>query len=104
MKQILLATLLITTSLNAEAIRLPNGDLVSPGDNINKVYKVWGRPDMTLTTEKVCNRVIELKRSYCSRTRDIWIRNDTYYMFQRRGRMVIKEGWTRSKRALREKF
>lgn len=104
MKRILLASLMLTTSISAEAIRLPNGDLVSPGDNISKVYRVWGRPDMTLSTEKVCNRVVELKRNYCSRTRDVWFRNDTYYMFQRSGRMVIKDGWTRNKRSLRDKF
>ncbi len=101
----LILLLLLATSISASAgIRLPNGDIADEGDDISKVYDAWGYPDMTVSSEKTCGRVIKKKQTYCSKRRSIWKRNGMYEMIQHDGNMIIKTRSTRSERKLKKAF
>lgn len=102
-KTIVLLLLLVIS--NAEAgLRMDDGTLVSAGDDISLIYHYWGRENMRLTSEKTCNRIIKLKKKYCSSRRLVWHRDGRYLMVQTQGTMIIKTGWTRSQRKLKQKF
>lgn len=103
MKKTLLVLLAIT-SMNANAMRLPNGTIIAPGDSILPVYQQWGDHTMRVSSQKTCGRVIKLRKTFCSTSRYIWKKGDTYWMFQRKGSMVIKVKWTRNKRNLKDAF
>lgn len=104
MKKWILFIGLFSFSIQAHALRLPNGELITPGDSISSVYQQWGNPSIRATTEKTCGKVITLKETYCSNSRLIWKKGDTYWMFQMRNSMVIKIKWTRNKRYITKKF
>ena len=106
MKNGLIAVLLLTLSATASAssaIREGN-TLISDGDNINEVYRLWGNPQFNVTSAKTCNRVIILKKRYCSTSRKVWKQKDLYWMIQYSGSLIIKIGWTRSKSTITEKM
>ncbi len=83
---------------------MEDGSLVGAGDNIDQLYDHWGKESQRLVTEKTCNRIIALKREYCSTRRLIWQRDGRYMLVQVSGRMIIKTGWTRSQRELKAAF
>ncbi len=98
------ATLLMFISINSHAVRLSNGDLAKPGDNIQKLYNAWGNPDYRLRSQKTCGKVITLKKTYCSTKRYVWKRDSEYWLIQYSGNMIIKIKWTRSDRGMRDSF
>ncbi len=83
---------------------MEDGSLVGAGDNIDQLYDRWGKEEQRLVSEKTCNRIISLKKEYCSTRRFIWHREGRYMLVQVSGRMIIKTGWTRSLRELKAAF
>lgn len=83
---------------------MEDGSLVNAGDNIDLLYRHWGKENLRLVSEKTCNRIISLKQDYCSTRRLIWQREGRYMLVQVSGRMIIKTGWTRSQRELKTAF
>ncbi|RTE66798.1 hypothetical protein EH243_04105 [Amphritea opalescens] len=102
MNKIILLTLLLLANVCSAGLRMEDGSLIRAGDNIARLYAQWGKEDMRLTSERTCNHIIQLKRRYCSSRRLVWQGDGRYILVQVSGRMIIKTGWTRSKRALKE--
>lgn len=100
----MLLWLLLISCNSIAGIRLDDGSLASAGDDISLVYTSWGREAMRVRSERTCNRIIRLKKEYCSTKRLIWQREGRYLMVQLSGSMIIKTGWTRSARRLKERF
>lgn len=101
---IILTTLLTLISINAQAVRLSNGDLAKPGDPVEKLFNDWGKPDYRVKSQKTCGKIISLKKTVCSTSRYIWKRGSEYWRIQYSGRMIIKIKWTRSERKIRDSF
>ncbi|UTW02700.1 hypothetical protein KDX31_15300 [Amphritea atlantica] len=102
-KRVVLILLLLASHCSA-GLRMEDGSLIKAGDNIDTLYAYWGKEQQRLVSQRTCNHIIQLKRQYCSTRRYIWQRNGRYMLVQVSGRMIIKTGWTRSKRALTESF
>ncbi|MBN1005334.1 hypothetical protein [Amphritea pacifica] len=103
MKWIVLILILQVNTCFA-GLRMEDGSLIHAGDNIESLYAHWGKEQQRLISKETCNHIIQLKRKYCSTRRYIWQRNGRYMLVQVSGRMIIKTGWTRSKRSLTEPF
>lgn len=102
MNKIIILTWLLLANVCSAGLRLEDGSLIRAGDTIGLLYAQWGKEDIRLTSQKTCNHIIKLNRRYCSYQRLIWRRDGLYILVQVSGRMIIKTGWTRSKRALEE--
>ncbi|MBU2965009.1 hypothetical protein Q4508_09510 [Amphritea sp. 2_MG-2023] len=102
MNKIIVLMLLLLSNACSAGLRMEDGSLIRAGDNIALLHARWGKEDMRLTSERTCNHIIQLKRRYCSSLRLVWRRDGRYILVQVSGRMIIKTGWTRSKRVLKE--
>ncbi|MDO6563984.1 hypothetical protein Q4488_11380 [Amphritea sp. 1_MG-2023] len=102
MKKVIVLTLLLWANDVFAGLRMDDGSLIRAGDNIDLLYAHWGKEDLRLRSKKTCNHIIQLKRSYCSTRRLVWVSDGRYILVQVLGRMIIKTGWTRSKRALQD--
>ena len=96
--------LLVFSSSCYAGLRMDDGTLVSAGDDVADIYQHWGRETMRLNSEKTCSRILRFKKEYCSTKRLVWKRDERYLMIQIKGSMIIKTGWTRSQRKLKQKF
>lgn len=101
MKKIVVLILLLVTNDSFAGLRMEDGSLIRAGDNISLLYAKWGKEDLRLSSEQTCHHIVDLKRTYCSTRRLVWLRDGRYILVQVAGWIIIKTGWTRSKRALK---
>lgn len=106
MRKLLIAAIAVTLSTNtlAHSSIREKGTLISNGDDLNAVYKLWGSPNFNVRSEKTCNRVIKLKKTYCSSSRKVWKRGNRFWMVQHSGSLIIKIDWTRFESNITEKM
>jgi hypothetical protein len=104
MNKYIVLMLLLLAENSIAGFRMDDGSRVGAGDNISLLYAQWGREVMRVSSKRTCNRIIKLKRDYCSTRRLIWQRDGRYMMVQISGQMIIKTGWTRSQRELKTVF
>ena len=104
MKKSIGLMMLLLADISFAGVRMDDGSRIGAGDNIHLIYAHWGREAMRVSSKKTCNRIIKLKREYCSTRRLIWQREGRFMMVQVTGQMIIKTGWTRSQRALKAAF
>lgn len=103
-KCVVLLLLLLLAGNSLAGFRMDDGSRVGDGDSIELIYAQWGKETMRVSSQRTCNRIIKLKREYCSTRRLIWQREGRYMMAQVSGRMIIKTAWTRSERELKAVF
>lgn len=106
MRIFLIAAIAVTLPTNTPAnssIR-ENGILISNGDSLNTIYKLWGNPNFNVRSEKTCNRVIKLKKTYCSTSRKVWKKGNRFWLVQHSGSLIIKIDWTRFESNITEKM
>lgn len=99
---LLVALSLGFVSLADAGVRLPSGKLVTEGDSVNRLIAELGMPLQRVTSQRTCGQVVRMKKSYCSTRRWIWYEDDRYLMVQLHGAMIIKTGWTRFERSLKD--
>ncbi|MDF2181618.1 hypothetical protein [Neptuniibacter sp. CAU 1671] len=87
-----------------DASILVGNQRISAGDSLQSLYSVWGRPDFSLTSEHTCKRLLQHKKTYCSRSRKVWKRGDEFWLVQHSGSMIIKISFTRFESGLTEAF
>lgn len=104
MNKCIFLILLLLAENSIAGFRMDDGSRIGAGDNISLLYAQWGRETMRASSKRTCNRIIKLKREYCSTRRLIWQRDGRYMMVQVLGQMIIKTGWTRSQRELKAAF
>ncbi len=106
MQKLLIAALAVTLSTNtlaSSSIR-EKGVLISNGDHLNEIYQLWGNPNFNVRSEKTCNRVIKLKKTYCSTSRKVWKKGNRFWLVQHSGSLIIKIDWTRFESNITDKM
>lgn len=98
----LLSALALNTSV-AGAIR-HDDKLISGGDSLENIYRIWGKPQYKIKTSESCYKVISLKKKLCSKTRKVWQRDDMYWLVQHKGNVILQIDWTRFESQIREKM
>lgn len=107
LKQFLITLVFLTSTINlvhANSVIKQKGVSISAGDKLQEIYEIWGKPNYHLQSARTCNRILKLKREYCSSSRKVWKRGRVYWMVQYSGSMIIKIDWTRFESQIRDKL
>lgn len=96
MRILALSILLLFSQLGIAETQIRQGTvLIDKGDSILDVYKLWGKPQFTVRSERTCSALLDIQQTVCSEDRKVWRRGDLFWMVQHRGSLIIKIDWTR---------